>query len=277
MPSTVRSRQQQITAAMRAFAARPVTVTRALPGELRQRHGSVKYADGELDRAWLEHLHGLLGAPWPCPAQSRLRELLADIDTRLTEHGLGTGRRTYGWYSDAEISLCSAVWCVAVHTRPEVVIETGVAHGVTSRVILEALRQADRGHLWSIDLPHPLEQDLHAQTGVAVTDECRPRWTYLEGSSRDRLPPLVKEVGHLELFVHDSLHTARNTRFEMEQAAVSMAPGGVMLVDDIKSHTGFATFARRHPEYQTLVCESEDKIGVFGIAIKAGRGPAAVG
>jgi Methyltransferase domain len=256
---------------MHAFAARPVAVVRALPGELRQRHGSVKYADSELDRAWLEHLHGLLGAPWPCPARPRLGELMADIDARLTGGGLATGRRTYGWYSDAEISLCSAVWCAAVHIRPEVVIETGVAHGVTSRVILEALRQNDRGHLWSIDLPHPLEHDLHAQTGVAVTDECRTRWSYLEGSSRDRLPPLVAEVGHLELFVHDSLHTARNTLFEMEQAAARLAPGGVMLVDDIKSHTGFATFARRHPEYQTIVAESEDKIGVFGIAVNAGR------
>jgi hypothetical protein len=258
-----------MTKVLRAFAANPVTTVRAMPGELRQRHGSVKYADGDLDRAWLEHLHGLLGAQGPCPARPPLGELMADIDTRLAAHGLASGRHTYGWYSDAEISLCSAVWCAALHTRPEVVIETGVAHGVTSRVILEALRRDGRGQLWSIDLPHPLDEHLHAQTGAAVTDECRDRWSYLEGSSRDRLPPLVAEVGHVDMFVHDSLHTARNTLFEMEQAAAGMRPGGVMLVDDIKSHTGFATFARRHPEYQTIVGESEDRIGVFGIAVKA--------
>jgi hypothetical protein len=269
MPATDRLRPQKVSRVLRAFAASPVTVARALPGELRQRHGSVKYAGDALDRAWLEHLHGLLGAPWPCPARPELDELLTGIDARLAARGLATGRHTYGWYSDAEVSLCSAVWCAARHTRPEVVIETGVAHGVTSRVILEALQRSGRGHLWSIDLPHPLEQGLHAQTGAAVTDACRPRWSYLEGSSRDRLPPLAAEVGHLELFVHDSLHTARNTLFELEQAAAIMAPGGVMLVDDIKSHTGFATFARRHPEYQTIVAESEDKIGVFGIAVKA--------
>ena len=190
-------------------------------------------------------------------------------------HGLGTGRGTYGWYSDADITLARAVWCAARHVNPEVVIETGVAHGVTSRIILEALNENDCGRLWSIDLPHPLDHQLHAQTGVAVTDDCRPRWTYLEGASKQRLPPLVPEVGHVDMFVHDSLHTAKNTLFEMEQAASAMRHGGIMLVDDIKSHLGFATFARRHPEYQTIVCETEDKIGMFGIAVKCSGAPAA--
>jgi hypothetical protein len=54
----------------------------------------------------------------------------------------------------------------------------------------------------------------------------------------------------------------------MEQAASAMSPGGVMLVDDIKSHNGFATFAERHSGYQTIVCPSEDRIGTFGIAVK---------
>jgi hypothetical protein len=101
-----------------------------------------------------------------------------------------------------------------------------------------------------------------------VTDACRPRWSYLEGSSKQRLPPLVAEVGHVEMFVHDSLHTAANTLFEMEQAASVMPAGGVMLVDDIDSHTGFETFAARHSGYRTIVCRPTDRPGLFGIAVK---------
>jgi hypothetical protein len=261
--------RQKLTRLLRALATDPIGASRALPGEFRQRHGSVRYADGELDRAWFERLHGLLGAPWPCAEPEALQALLAEINDLLTVKGLATGRHTYGWYSDAEVSLCSAVWCTTLHLRPENVVETGVAHGVTSRVILEAMRRNSQGRLSSIDLPHPLEHQLHAQTGAAVPEDRRDRWTYLEGSSRQRLGPLVAELGHLGMFVHDSLHTAKNTLFEMEQAASVMRPGGVMLVDDIKSHDGFAAFARRHPDYETLICESEDKIGVFGIAVKA--------
>jgi hypothetical protein len=260
------AREPRIRRLLRAVAADPVRVIRALPGEIRQRHGSKQYF--EADEAWDEHLHGLLGAAWPCPYCQRLDELMADIGVLLASKGLGYGRHTYGIYSDADSSLGHAVWCAVVHTRPEVVIETGVARGVTSRIVLEALRQNERGHLWSIDLPHPFDRSLHTQTGAAVTDACRARWSYLEGSSRQQLPPLLAKVGHVEVFIHDSLHTARNTAFEMDQAASAMPSGGVMLVDDISTHKGFAIFARRHPEYRTVVCPSADRRGLFGIAVK---------
>ncbi|MGH3277617.1 MAG: class I SAM-dependent methyltransferase [Trebonia sp.] len=249
------------------FAAHPIRVARALPGEWRQRRGKSPWTESNFDDDWDEHLHNLIGAPWPCQEGRQLHGLLADISTLLSAKGLGTGRHTYGWYSDADVELCSAIWCVARHIKPAVVIETGVAHGISSRITLEALSRNDRGHLWSIDLPHPLNHKLHEQTGMAVTDSCRPRWTYLEGESRKLLPRLATEVKSVELFIHDSLHTAKNALFEMEQAASVMPPGGVMLVDDIRGHDGFATFARRHPEFETVLCSSADGAAGFGVAV----------
>jgi hypothetical protein len=73
----------------------------------------------------------------------------------------------------------------------------------------------------------------------------------------------------VELFIHDSLHTAKITLFEMEQAASIMTPGGIMLVDDIRGNDGFATFARRHPEFKTLLCSTADRLAGFGIAVCA--------
>jgi hypothetical protein len=265
------TRLQKIMRLARTFADDPVAVSRALPGEVRQwyqlhrRH----YPGFTADEAWDEHLHKLLGAPWPCPADQRLDDVMADVGAMLSAKGWGFGRDTYAWYADGDSSLCRAVWCVALHTRPEVVIETGVAHGVSSRIVLEALQQNDLGHLWSIDLPFPFDHRLHGETGIVVSDACRPRWSYLEGTSKLRLPPLIAEVGHVQMFIHDSLHTAENTLFEMEQAAGAMSAGGVMLVDDIDSHLGFATFAERHPDYQTIICPSADRNGMFGIAVSA--------
>jgi hypothetical protein len=265
------TRLQKIVRLARTFAVDPVMVSRALPGEIRQWYQWHRRGEGPgfaADDAWDEHLHKLLGAPWPCPQDRRLGEVLADIGAVLDARGWGFGRDTYGWYADGDSSLCRAMWCVTLHTRPEVAIETGVAHGVTSRIVLEALAQNHLGHLWSIDLPFPFDHRLHGETGTVVTGACRTRWSYLEGSSKQRLPPLVAEVGPVEMFIHDSLHTAENTLFEMEQAASAMSAGGVMLVDDIDSHMGFATFAKRHPEYQTIIAPSADRNGMFGIAVR---------
>jgi hypothetical protein len=263
---------QQIMRMLRTFAADPVMVGRALPGEFRQRwerHTADRAETPEPCEAWEVRLHELLGAPWPCPEGDRLDALMTDISDLLVAKGLRTGRHTYGWYSDAENALGRAIWCATLHKHPDVVVETGVAHGVTSRIVLEALGRNDTGHLWSIDLPHPLDNRLHRETGAAVTDAGRERWTYLEGSSRQRLPALIAGTGRVDLFIHDSLHTAKNTLFETEQVASVMSAGAVMMVDDIGSHNGFVTFARRHPEFRTIVCPSADRLGVFGIAVKA--------
>jgi hypothetical protein len=258
---------RELPALLREFAVHPVRAARALPNDWKQRRGNSPWKESDFDDDWFAHLHDLLGAPWPCPVAEQVTGLLSDIGTLLTAKGLGTGRHTYGWYSDADKELCSAIWCAVRHIRPDAVVETGVAHGISSRVVLEALSLNDRGHLWSIDLPHPLNSKLHGQTGAAVTDSLRSRWTYLEGESQRRLPPLVAEVGKLELFIHDSLHTAENTLFEMEQAASVMPPGGIMLVDDIRGHDGFATFTRHHPEFKTVLCSTADRIAGFGIAV----------
>ena len=260
---------RELAPVVRAFPRHPVQVVKALPDEWRQRMGKASVTAADFDDDWNEHLHGLLGAPWPCPEIGSLNDLLADVGKLLTDKGLGTGLHTYGWYSDADVDMCTAIWCTVRHTRPEAVMETGVAHGVSSRVILEALNLNGRGHLWSIDIANPLNARVHGQEGAAVTESCRPRWTYVEGESSKRMPPLVKEVGKLELFVHDSLHTFKNTLFEMEQAASVMPPGGVMLIDDIRSHDGFTTFARRHPEFKTILVSTLDGIGAIGVAVKA--------
>ena len=41
-----------------------------------------------------------------------------------------------------------------------------------------------------------------------------------------------------------------------------------MLIDDIKGHNGFATFAERHPEYRTLLGLTPEAVGGSGIAVK---------
>jgi len=53
----------------------------------------------------------------------------------------------------------------------------------------------------------------------------------------------------------------------MEQAASVMPPGGVMLIDDFRSHDGFLTFAKRHPEFKTILVSTLDGVGAIGIAV----------
>lgn len=68
-----------------------------------------------------------------------------------------------------------------------------------------------------------------------------------------------------DVFVHDRLHTARNTRFEMDRIGRVLSPGGAMLIDDISTHQGFVGWASKASGARTLVCPSAGGEGLFGI------------
>jgi len=150
-----------------------------------------------------------------------------------------------------------------------VVVETGVARGLTTRVVLEALEANDHGRLYSVDLPPPLAKDrLTNEVGAAVTDELKARWTLIEGSSRRRLPGLLRELGAIDMFIHDSRHTRRNIRFELRLAWNALRPGGLILADDIQSTVAFEESIEAFGRPQAVVCMSDDQRGRFGLIKK---------
>lgn len=216
---------------------------------------------------WGPSVHRMLGQPWPCPEVEGFREVWTEIGDGLAAKGLALGRYTYGKYSDADASLAAAIWCSVRHLRPMRVLETGVARGVTSRMILEAMSINGEGCLWSVDLPHPFRPEVHAETAAAIPGGRHDRWTYVRGSSRRRLPGLALLLGQIDVFVHDSLHTARNMHFEMKTVWPRLRPGGIMLIDDVHNQA-FRDFVQQAGQPESLVCRSADGRWMFGVIRK---------
>ena len=220
----------------------------------------------DADPEWHQHLHERLGLPWPCAAGDEFEQLWPEIVAGVRAQGVALGRGTYGGWDDGDPGLGRVIWCLISHLAPAKVVETGVARGVTSRVILEAFERVDAGHLWSIDLP-AMDPTLHHEIGIAVPERLYGRWTYTTGTSRRRLPKLLREIGPVDLFVHDSSHTERNIVFELEQAWPAIRRGAIV-ADDIHQSPGFAKFAAGLPLANTLVVEADDASAQFGVALK---------
>ncbi len=178
----------------------------------------------ETDPDWERQLHALLGAEWPCPVAKDFWEVWSEVIRELEALGIQPGPESFRDWNDGDAGFVRAIWCLILHQDLRYIVETGVAHGVTSRFVLEALARNGGGHLWSIDVP-PLESDWKRWVGIAVAAPLRTRWTYIKGTSRQRLPELLGKLGEVDLFVHDSLHTERNVRFELEQAWGTLKPG----------------------------------------------------
>jgi hypothetical protein len=229
--------------AVRAIAREPAEgVGRVLDRIAEGREARAPAPQYEVDDEWERCFHERFGFEWPCPLRDAFAPVWERVVGELRERGLRVGRGAFGGWDDADPGLARAAWCLTAHLRPSQVVETGVARGLTTRVILEALDRTGDGRLWSIDLPPLIEHRLEDETAAAVPREHRRRWTYVRGSSRRRLPQLLDRIGPIELFVHDSMHTRRNVLFELEHASRALVAGGAVLVDDVDMNEGVRRF-----------------------------------
>lgn len=129
--------------------------------------------------------------------------------------------------------------------RPEVVVETGIAAGISGAHIGAALLENGSGSLISIDLPPegPTVLDDGAVfdwsgsgVGWAIPAEIREqlgdRHRVVLEDVRTSLPRILAEVGPIGCFVHDDLHTPDHMRWEFDLVWDALSPGGAIIADD---------------------------------------------
>lgn len=163
--------------------------------------------------------------------------------------------------------LACICYALARVSRPRIALETGVCYGVTSSYLLQALSKNGSGALHSIDLP-PLAKKEDEYVGWLVPNGLRERWTLHRGTSRRLLLPLLRELGQIDLFVHDSLHTYRNMKLEFAAAWRALRGGGVLISDDIEGNRAFLELAQGDDVALSVVVRGDNKKTLLGVAVK---------
>ncbi len=164
------------------------------------------------------------------------------------------GRVLSKWrFSPANAELYSLVRAL----RPSIAVETGVASGVSTTLILRALERNGRGELFSVDLPSyektgyvNLDGQLdHVHLpgtkapGWLVPNRLRSSWELNIGSSTDLLGPLLARLGRVDFFFHDSDHSYDVMMLEFKSAWRAMSSGSVLYSDDISWNAAFRDFS----------------------------------
>jgi predicted O-methyltransferase YrrM len=152
--------------------------------------------------------------------------------------------------------------------RPDSVIETGVAAGVSTSFFAAALVENNRGRLFSVEFPpdapsasafadadanrNPLDDGSfyswrESGVGWAIPAELRQalgdRHRLILQDARTALPQLLAALPYVDVFFHDDLHTPDHMLWEYESVWPRLRPGGVLISDDVNH--GWIQFCRR--------------------------------
>jgi len=179
----------------------------------------------------------------PLAARSVLKALAGELAAHESFHAalkekLRLHSDGYGGQMTRE---APAIYSLVRLLKPKVIVETGVADGFTTSYILRALADNGEGRLYSIDLPHYLLPQAK-QPGWIVEEGLRGRWELRVGDAAEVLPALLKELGTVDMFLHDSLHTYDHMMLEFRAAWPHLKAGGLLLAHDVGTNHSFFDF-----------------------------------
>ena len=174
-----------------------------------------------------------------------LNDIASDSTRRLRADPLSPGAR-FGYRPALLFPLVRKF-------RPKMVIETGVAQGLSTYVILKALHENDNNAtLVSIDAPNYETRYVGStrEVGWLVPEDLRDGWRLELGRSSEILPRLNKPI---DMFYHDSLHNYETMSFEFEWAYSHLVEEGVLASDDISASSAWKKFGELHPDMKTIL------------------------
>lgn len=151
-------------------------------------------------------------------------------------------------------------------TKPETILETGVAAGWSSYAFLSAMKENGLGTLLSSDLPYFRIRDPERYVGIVVPQSLRSsNWVLMLNGDRKNLKSFLDERIEINLTHYDSdkRKIARRQFFKMMEH--NLAKDSILIMDDIQNNLAF----KEHVESNQLkyrVIESEGKF--VGIILK---------
>lgn len=182
---------------------------------------------------WQSLLHSLAGEYHLTPGD------ISAISSEYEEK-MNSIRYVYKAHEPSVLSLKEslALYFVIRSVKPETVVETGVSDGMSSLMILKAIKDNGRGQLYSIDYPEVGMPRLYGkEPGWIIDNGLRTKWTLIYGKTRDKMSPLLEKLRQVDVFLHDSEHSYPNMKFEFSLALKYMHVGSILLSDDITSNS----------------------------------------
>jgi hypothetical protein len=151
--------------------------------------------------------------------------------------------------------------------KPEIVVETGVAAGWSSRAILEAVKCNGKGRLFSSDFPYFRLSKPEQYIGVVVpkSSDIRENWSLDVRGDRVAIPEIYKSVQQIDFFHYDSDKSYDGRRFVYKTLKSKFNQNCIIIMDDIQDNLFFNELVDQE-KLDVKIFVFEDKfIGAIGL------------
>jgi predicted O-methyltransferase YrrM len=239
--------------ALRMLAAQVVRV--AGSPSLREIHAS--------SLAYHQEPHALISALFPgegCRATEATEEA-ASFCTGLIERA-SSSELPYPDFYACELGTLTFLHAAVRLAKPSVVLETGVANGLSTEAILHALSTNVHGVLYSIDVRNDV--------GALVTDAGRWILRMVDTADPGSFERVISTLPDIDLFFHDADHGYASQMREFRSIWPRLRPGGFLASDDVDASYAFIDFTEESGVRPMILI---DRRKIMGAVIKGTQSP----
>lgn len=157
------------------------------------------------------------------------------------------------------------LYFITRYTKPNNIVETGVAAGFSSYAFLTAIDFNQKGHLYSSDFPYFRLPSPEKYIGIVVEESLKKYWNlYIEGDEIN-LGKILGKVDKIDIFHYDSEKSYSGRKIAMSLIADKLSSQSIILIDDIQDNSFFYDYINENNPLNWSIFEFEGKyIGMVG-------------
>lgn len=152
---------------------------------------------------------------------------------------------------------------LARYFQPEIIVETGVSMGFSSRTFLEFINENGRGQLFSSDFPYFRLKEPEQYIGWVVPEELRNKWSLFIEGDRKNIKNIIKKIDKIDLFHYDSDKSYSGRKETWNMVLPLLKPESIIVFDDIDDNLHFKN--EIYDVYEDAIVLSSRSGGYVGV------------
>ena len=147
------------------------------------------------------------------------------------------------------------------YIKPNIIVETGVAAGFSSKAFLVAISKNKKGKLYSSDFPYFREENAEKYIGLLVDDIYKKNWDLFKEGDINFLKTLKDKIkpSSIDLFHYDSDKSYRSRKNTFNSIKKYLNQKCVILFDDIQDNQHFIDLSSEYDNKKVKVFKFNNK------------------
>ena len=151
------------------------------------------------------------------------------------------------------------IYFLMINFKPNIILETGVAAGLSSRCILEAIKKNSKGILYSSDFPYFRLDNPEKYIGIMVPEELKKNWRLEILGDEKNIKKFKLEIDYADIILYDSdkRYSGKINFFKAINNLIR--PNSIIVVDDLHNDSFFLEYVNEKKCKNWFIVESKRK------------------